>query len=508
EADAVAYNAAISVCGHASRLAEAEELFREMTQRGLKPSVVTYTTVLTARSAVGHWDQALALLGAMKAEEVEPSLVTYGAALGACASGEQWQSALELFAKISGKPNAVVYNAAVTACARAGQWEHAVALVAHAGVDRHGPDLLLYTSAISACEKASQWHQALVLLRQLPRPDVAAFGAAISACASGTRWEQALQLLDEVDLAGLTVTLAAVNAGIAACEKGLQWEMALWLLGSLPSRHLAADVVSYSSVISACAPSGNWQVVLDMLAAMRMATLELDGIAHDASQRAFEAAEIQLRHRRLRFTSRPLVAAKTTMLEGIRLHFCIFQAEEQGLSGWTLEQGSLQNRWDVILDGLLKAVMMDGQWPRDVAAHAFVGADAVHITGAIQEQVMPIVGYKAGRAQYQPATFKAFEETLWRSREVEGLQGIRWELGGAKESLEDAKEAQLANLDALLSEWLGHVQLAPKDQCRWNRHSLCNEGCPGILRRAPAELRGLRSRRGDPFSAPWRGSRL
>eukprot|EP00439_Symbiodinium_sp_Y106_P036570 s1909_g4.t1 len=221
---------------------------------------------------------------------------------------------------------------------------------------------------------------------------------------------------------------------------------------SLASRQLAADVVTYSSVMSACAPGGNWQVVLDMLAAMRMATLELDSIAHDASQRAFEAAEIQLRHRRLRLTSRPLVAAKSSLLQGIRLHFCIFQAEEQGLSGWTLEQGSLQNRWDVILDGLLKAVMMDGQWPRDVAAHAFVGADAVHITGAIQEQVMPIVGYKAGRAQYQPATPKAFEETLWRSCEEEGLQGIRWELGGAKESLEDAKEAQLANLDALLSE--------------------------------------------------------
>ena len=27
--------------------------------------------------------------------------------------------------------------------------------------------------------------------------------------------------------------------------------------------------------------------------------------------------------------------------------------------------GSLQNRWDVILDGLLKSVMMDGEWPRD-----------------------------------------------------------------------------------------------------------------------------------------------
>ena len=56
---------------------------------------------------------------------------------------------------------------------------------------------------------------------------------------------------------------------------------------------------------------------------------------------------------------------------------------------------------------------------QDVAAHAFVGADAVHITGAIQEQVMPIVGYKASRLILSIWVFNLNPQTrYWLFREL------------------------------------------------------------------------------------------
>lgn len=98
-------------------------------------------------------------------------------------------------------------------------------------------------------------------------------------------------------------------------------------------------------------------------------------------------------------------------------HFCIIQDDDEGLSGWSLEDGSQQNRWDTLLEGLLKSLVMDGKWPVDARASAFVGPDAVHLTGDVQRLVMQPNGVHAdGRTAYLPATLRAWEEVLWRSR--------------------------------------------------------------------------------------------
>merc|ERR1740121_3167206 len=89
------------------------------------------------------------------------------------------------------------------------------------------------------------------------------------------------------------------------------------------------------------------------------------------------------------------------------LHFCIFQGFEQGVEGWSLDRGSVLSRWDALLNGLLQCVMMDGEWPREVRASAFVGRDSVHLGGRVQEWAMPAVGRRGGGAAvFQPVTLQ------------------------------------------------------------------------------------------------------
>ena len=74
-----------------------------------------------------------------------------------------------------------------------------------------------------------------------------------------------------------------------------------------------------------------------------------------------------------------------------------------------------------------------------MAASVFVGPDALHATGALQPLVMTALGQgKDGRPFYQPATLKAFEESLWRQRGQAG--GAKTVHGGRASESERERE--------------------------------------------------------------------
>ncbi|CAK0790251.1 unnamed protein product [Prorocentrum cordatum] len=133
---------------------------------------------------------------------------------------------------------------------------------------------------------------------------------------------------------------------------------------------------------------------------------------------------------------------------------CTSSGGEQGVEGWALDRGSVQNRWDALLDGLLQGVMMDGGWPQEVRASVFVGPDTVDLSGQVQEWSMPVVaGRRHGKAAvFQPVTFQSWEDALWWSRGRAGLPGLEWRLApAAPESLASARRQQLEGLRAELA---------------------------------------------------------
>eukprot|EP00929_Paragymnodinium_shiwhaense_P013758 TRINITY_DN121607_c0_g1_i1.p1 TRINITY_DN121607_c0_g1~~TRINITY_DN121607_c0_g1_i1.p1 ORF type:complete len:666 (+),score=183.52 TRINITY_DN121607_c0_g1_i1:86-2083(+) len=110
-------------------------------------------------------------------------------------------------------------------------------------------------------------------------------------------------------------------------------------------------------------------------------------------------------------------------------HFVLFQADNKGINGWCRDDGSRHGRWDTLLDALLKCVMFDGEWPREVCATLFVGPDKVEISGAIQRLMMPEVGSKGvDRPQYRAVTYHSWEDILWRERGKDH-PGLKWTYG-------------------------------------------------------------------------------
>ena len=67
-----------------------------MLQRGLKPDVVSYNTVMDACGKAGEYEKALELFSAMEVEGVLPDRVSFNTAMDACNRALQWQTALQV----------------------------------------------------------------------------------------------------------------------------------------------------------------------------------------------------------------------------------------------------------------------------------------------------------------------------------------------------------------------------------------------------------------------------
>jgi len=114
-----------------------------------------------------------------------------------------------------------------------------------------------------------------------------------------------------------------------------------------------------------------------------------------------------------------------------------FQGDEQGLDSFDLENGCRKNRWDTLLDALLKSMMMDGEWPREAKGYIFAGPDLIAMDGNVQPLAMPESGLfkEDGRKRYSPTTVRSWEAMLHDNCPVYHpeaplrREGLRWELG-------------------------------------------------------------------------------
>ncbi|CAK0811246.1 unnamed protein product [Prorocentrum cordatum] len=92
-----AHNMMIRMCGRLKKRDEAQQLFDNILQQGLTPSVISYTELIQACAMVGEWEEAMRLLDRLRA-------------------AEQWQQAATVSKQIA-------FAGALTACGRRGRYE-------------------------------------------------------------------------------------------------------------------------------------------------------------------------------------------------------------------------------------------------------------------------------------------------------------------------------------------------------------------------------------------------
>lgn len=312
-------NNAIGACARPSKplYNEAFGIFQHGIDKGLKPNVYTFGSLMSVCSKKGDINRCRQLLKQMEGYNIKPNSVIYSTAISACerCSPPRSDLAIELLKEgvsegtMDGFMNTVGFNAAISVCARAGAWKQAYQLlnemegrnadlqntkpILNSDLFTPRPDEVTYGTVMAACERAKEWHKVLELSRvmEAEREDLEMDGISISsalhACQQlgyghdalnyfkkmkelgnggdgqrnrGNRRRKALKGPDDV----------AYRLTISACARGGLVHEAIDILREMKEQNGAPpDVAAYSAAIGGCAEAGEYVLAFELLKEMK-----------------------------------------------------------------------------------------------------------------------------------------------------------------------------------------------------------------------------------------------
>ncbi|CAJ1396235.1 unnamed protein product [Effrenium voratum] len=132
---------------------------------GPAPNAISLNTALRGLSHVSQWTLALATFELFKEQGLKPSNISYTSLMTALANAELWQQALQQL-KSHAAPDVVAFNAALTAASRSTLPAVALSLLKELKLCGLQPQVTSYNIALS-CQP---WAEALRLLDEMPFP--------------------------------------------------------------------------------------------------------------------------------------------------------------------------------------------------------------------------------------------------------------------------------------------------------------------------------------------------
>ncbi|CAE8584641.1 unnamed protein product, partial [Polarella glacialis] len=305
-ANVVAFGAGISACGAASRWDQALALLRALRLRGLEANVIACSAALRALGSrdVGRWVEGLALVEAMWCARTSPNAWTVTSLAstfgGPGASGGHWAQVLQLLIEARRRfrveLNSVALAAAVAASERVSGWRAALALLLEHGLSALQLSAQACCSAISACGRSLSWRHGVELLFKAEDgaqlSGTSGCNALLTALERARQWERSLDLSADMRQRGICADAISENAVLCALRGHGLWRLALRILFTdMPRNRVSPTLLTFSAAISTCVEDGRWQQAAQLLIKARRRLLQVDVVAFAASVSACQLSK-------------------------------------------------------------------------------------------------------------------------------------------------------------------------------------------------------------------------
>ncbi|KAJ4792736.1 Pentatricopeptide repeat-containing protein [Rhynchospora pubera] len=228
EPDLVSFNTLINARSKAHSLGPgvALQLLNDVRRSGLRPDTITYNTLISACSQNTNLEDAMKVFEEMLKSECQPDLWTYNAMISVCGRCSMAQEAERLFDELHVKgfiPDAVTYNALLYSFARAGdvaKVEKVCNEMVHAGFKK---DEITYNTIINMYGKRGRLDIAFCLYNEMKidgcDPDVFTYTVLIDLLGKAERVLEASEVMSRMVEAGLKPNVKTFNALICGYAK-------------------------------------------------------------------------------------------------------------------------------------------------------------------------------------------------------------------------------------------------------------------------------------------------
>jgi len=291
-ADIVSYNTVLNVLLRKGYTEQAQQLLREMGERGVPASKVTFHELLHAKVVAGDEKSSWKLIDAMRAAELAPDSVTCSILVKILQRGARASSierVMKLVAEVGGPVDEVLLSSVVEACVRMNRLDLLSDVMGH--FEREGCALQLtapsYGSLIKAYGQARDVDRVWKLWREMGERGIKAtsvtMGCMIAALVTNGCVEDAwdlIQLVHENEDMRPTLNTVIYSTVLKGFSQLRQVDRVFMVYAQMSIFGIPCNVISYNTMIDACARCGAMDRVPKLLEDMRGSNLQADLVTY------------------------------------------------------------------------------------------------------------------------------------------------------------------------------------------------------------------------------------
>jgi len=258
------YGSMIKAYGQSGDVARVRELWREMEERGVKPTSITLGCMTEALVANQQADEAWELLHDQIASEERKGCVNtviYSTVLKGFAVARRIDKVFAVYQEMRKQSipcNTITYNTMLDACAKCCTMDRAGALLEDMRSSAVEPDIITYSTIIKGYCLEGDVERAFSVLEDMKTddklaPDEIMYNSILDGCAKQHRVDDALRLLEEMKATGVIPSNYTLSILVKLLGHARRLSQAFKLVEELSQKHgFRPNVQVYTCLVQAC----------------------------------------------------------------------------------------------------------------------------------------------------------------------------------------------------------------------------------------------------------------
>jgi pentatricopeptide repeat protein len=243
QVNAVIYCSVLKGFAHEKKMERVWNVWEDMFNSKVMPSITTFNALIDACARNGAMDRIAQLLAEMKDHGLKPNLITYSTVLkGHCLRGDiraAFDVLEDMRNKTSLKPDEIMYNTLLDGCAQSSLAEEGLKLLQRMQDEGIRPSNYTLSILVKLLSHARRLDQAFELVDQLTRkyrfkPNAPVFGNLVQACLSNKDLPKALSVMERMGQDKISPDMRTLSSVMRSCiSQGLLDHATLLLRGAL-----------------------------------------------------------------------------------------------------------------------------------------------------------------------------------------------------------------------------------------------------------------------------------
>ena len=276
------FNILIKELGDRGYLEECQEVLSLMKTCSVKPSLVTYSTLISRAGAWQKVQLAEKYFDKMEADDIRPDVLAYNSLINAYAKGRQPERALQVLHRMDRHkdpplyPTVVTFNTLIDSFARAGAVDKAHAMLREMARRHLKANERSYSSLVHAYCEAGRVSEARIIVESMSdkgiHPTAVTYSLLLHALGQNGQVSEAFLVLDTMKSRGFKPNVVTMSSLIYACGKANQLERAFTLLEAMKEEGSSGSVpnsITYSTLVDVCLKAGKVNRAFSVVREMR-----------------------------------------------------------------------------------------------------------------------------------------------------------------------------------------------------------------------------------------------